>query len=347
MSWDKLDWEVLDRLRETFLTETRTAGPYWHTVTDLESYDLTYGERIGWKWDAVLAELRLRGWMPPNQATLLDWGCGSGIAGRRVARFSGPQAARLVVHDHSALAMEFAEHRARTALPGLEVERASYRFLQEGAVDVLIVSHVLNELDENGRAELAGLIARAQSVLWVEPGTHEVSRALVEWRERLLPEGWNVVAPCTHREACGLFAPGNERHWCHFFAAPPADIFASSHWVKFGQRAGIDLRSLPYSFLVLDRRPFAQPAGASRILGEPRVYKGFAKIFNSDAGGVSELTLQQRVDKALFKSLKRPVGPLIYRWQREGDRITAAERLFAAPAEPTEPTAPDEAADPA
>lgn len=329
MNLESLDWEVLDRLRETFLSDARSAGPYWHTVTDLECYDLTFGERIGWKWDAVLRELRMRGWSAPANATVFDWGCGSGVAGRRVVEFLGAEnVARLVVHDHSALAVEFAEHRARKTLPALAIERASYRFLQEGEIDVLVVSHVLNELDATGRAELEGLVARAGAVIWVEPGTHEVSRALVGWREGALARGVHVVAPCTHAAPCGLLAPGNERHWCHFFASPPPAIFASSAWVKFGQRAGIDLRALPYSFLVLDQRPFAQPADASRILGEPRLYKGYAKIFNSDAGGVSELLLQQRADKALFKSLKRAPGPLIYRWRREGDRIVHAERIF-------------------
>ena len=87
MNLESLDWEVLDRLRATFLSDARTEGPYWHTLTDLECYDLTYAERIGWKWDAVLDELRLRGWTAPAGATVLDWGCGSGVAGRRVVRF--------------------------------------------------------------------------------------------------------------------------------------------------------------------------------------------------------------------------------------------------------------------
>lgn len=328
MDWNTLDWEVLDRLRATFLSDARTAGPYWHTLTDLECYDLTYGERIGWKWDAVLAELQRRDWAPPDGATILDWGCGSGIAGRRVAARFSAQAARLVLHDHSSLAIDFAEHRARRLSAALAVERASYRFLQETPIDLLVLSHVVNELDANDRAELSGLLDRATTVIWVEPGTHEVSRALVDWRERWLAAGAHVVAPCTHRAACGLLAPGNERHWCHFFASPPPEIFANSGWVRFGQRAGIDLRSLPYSFLVLDRRPTALPTGASRILGEPRVYKGYAKIFNCDAEGVSELMLQQRADKGLFKSLKRTHGPLIYRWTREGERINGAERLL-------------------
>ena len=358
MHLDALDWEVLDRLRATFLSEARTGGPYWHTITDLECYDLTYGERIGWKWDAVLRELRLRGWTPRAGATVLDWGCGSGVAGRRVIDFFGTRNfSGLVLHDHSALALDFAEHRARATLPGLTVERASHRFLNDGSpIDLLVISHVLNELSEIARAELGSLLARARGVLWVEPGTHEVSRDLAGWREQARTAGATMVAPCTHQTPCGLLTPGNERHWCHFFAAPPPNIFADSNWVKFGQRAGIDLRSLPYSFLVLEQppesaSPNAGPAlaagpvldairpsaeglpcnndtteGTSRILGEPRLYKGYAKLFNCSAAGVEELTLQQRVDKALFKELKRARGPLLYRWTRDGAQITAAER---------------------
>lgn len=330
MKLESLDWEVLDRLRQTFLSNAKAAGPYWHTMTDLECYDLTYGERIGWKWDAVLRELRLRGWTPIEGTTIFDWGCGSGIAGRRVIDFFGADKfAGLHLHDHSVLAVDFSEHRARQEFPNLRIDRADTRLLRsEEPIGVLVLSHVLNELDEIARAELAGLLDRAQTVLWVEPGTHEVSRALAGWRERALKGGFQVVAPCTHQAVCGLLAAGNERHWCHHFAAPPLNIYADSDWVKFGQRAGIDLRSLPYSFLVLDRRPAVQPPAVSRILGDPRIYKGYAKLFNCSAEGVEELAFQQRVDKALFKSLKRATGPLLYRWTREGDKITAAQPVI-------------------
>lgn len=325
-----LDWEALDRLRATFLSEARAAGPYWHTATDLANYDATYGERIGWKWDAVLAELRLRRWVPPAQATVLDWGCGSGVAGRRVAAALG--AARLLLHDHAPLAVEFAAHRARALLPGLEVAPADARALRAASCDVLVVSHVLNELDDAGRAALTDLLGRARVVLWVEPGTHEVSRALGAWRASALAAGFGVVAPCTHAGPCGVRAPGAERHWCHGFASPPAAIFADADWVRFGQRAGIDLRSLPYAFLALDRAAGPDgPNAGSRIIGQPRIYKGYAKVLSCDATGVADLTLQQRSDKVLFKQLKRADGPLLFRWTREGAAITGATTSVAPP----------------
>lgn len=328
-----LDWEVLDRLRATFLHGDKTSGPYWRARTDLETYEATYGARIGWKWEAVLAELRARGWTPPAGGTVLDWGCGSGIAGRRVVQAHGAaHFARLLVHDHSALAADYAADRARQVLPALPVQPAPPEWLA-GAdpIALLVVSHVLNELDAAARADLAGVCRRAGAILWVEPGTHPVGRALSGWRDTLLAEGLHAVAPCAHQAACGMLTADNARHWCHFFAAPPPTIFSDSGWVRFGQRAGIDLRSLPYSFLALDRRPVAFPAGGSRIIGAPRLFKGHAKLCNCDAAGVAELVLQQRTDKTLFKSFKHPTGPLLYRWTRDGARIHAAENLLRDP----------------
>jgi len=89
MDWTQLDWATLARLRDGFLSGNAARGPYWTSLNDLANYDLTYGERIGWKWDAVLRELRTRAWSPPAGLPILDWGCGSGIAGRRVSQAFG------------------------------------------------------------------------------------------------------------------------------------------------------------------------------------------------------------------------------------------------------------------
>jgi hypothetical protein len=47
MNWEQLDWPALDRLRAGFISGSAAAGPYWTSLTDLASYDLTYAERIG------------------------------------------------------------------------------------------------------------------------------------------------------------------------------------------------------------------------------------------------------------------------------------------------------------
>ena len=325
-----LDWKALDRLRETFLRGVSPGASYWHSRSDLAGYDRTFGERIGWKWDAVLRELKLRDWAPPP-GPVLDFGCGSGIAGRRViAAFGAANFSGLVVHDRSALAEEFAVARAREEFPGLAAARASREQLTAGeAPGTLVVSHVLNELPAHQRRQLLALAARAAAVIWVEPGTHADSRELIAVREALR-EQFTVVAPCTHCGGCGLLTPGNERHWCHHFASPPPGIFADSDWTRFAQRAGIDLRSLPYSFLVLDSRRPGDPADTGRpdrvrLLGLPRPYKGFAKMLACSGAGVREYMVQRRDAPDLWQALKDLPSPALFRWRTEQDRVLAGE----------------------
>jgi len=320
-----VDWEALERLRTLFLGREAARGPYWRTWSDLASYDATFGERIGWKWDAVLRELRGRQWTLPA-GPLLDFGCGSGVAGRRVlASLDGASGARLLLHDRSRLAISFARAAAASACPGREVEEAPRAFLDgPDPIGTLVISHVLNELREPDRRRVLALARRSAAVLWVEPGTHADSQALIEVREALRDE-FHVVAPCTHAAACGLRVAGMERHWCHHFASPPAGVQADPDWTRFARRMGVDLRSLPYSYLVLDRRSEgAADPGWSRVLGAPRRYKGYARIFSCDASGVRDLRLTERALPSVLDALLESEGARRMRWTVEGEEIVDA-----------------------
>jgi hypothetical protein len=332
MTWSEIDWKALDRLRQGFLGPGARAegeGPtegYWTSARDLANYDFTYGERIGWKWDAVIDELKRRSWVPAG-GVMLDWGCGSGIAGRRVIRaFGAPAFTSLLVWDRSPLACSFAADAAAAEFPTLRRGVARPGFLEsDEPIGLLVVSHVLNELDPAARAQLRALALRASAVLWVEPGSREVSRDLGGWRDDLA-DTFEVVGPCTHRHACPILRPGQERHWCHHFAPPPPHIFVDANWMLFGRTAGIDLRSLPYSFLALDRRPAAAPpSGLSHIIGRPETFKPYVRWLNCDAEGLEELIVQKRDDPALYKELGRTKAPLVYRWRREGNKVKAAD----------------------
>src|SRR5207249_841459 len=125
---------------------------------------------------------------------------------------------RVALWDHSAAARAFAAKRVRAEFPELEVVTE----LPAEEPDVLLVSHVLDELDADARAELEQRAARARAVLWVEPGSRRVARTLGELRARLLATH-DVLAPCTHQASCGALA--NERGWCHFFARPPQAVY--------------------------------------------------------------------------------------------------------------------------
>jgi hypothetical protein len=322
------EWQLLLALRERFLDPRGPGGrtgDYWTDERLCELYDATYGRRIAWKWRAVWGELRLRGRLPLAR-TVLDWGCGSGIAAREHAAVAGPRDGpprRYHLFDRSTAAAEFAAHGLRREQPGAQVETRLPA--PDEPLDLLLASHVLGELDGAGREELLGWARRARAIVWVEPGERTVSRALMELRDRLL-EGRVVLGPCTHSESCGLGRAGRERDWCHSFAAPAPEVFTRADWREFSRRLGIDLRSVPYAYFALATRGAAEPAvdepGAIRILGRPRLEKGHAKIDACDASGVRVLRVLERDAKAFVKDLAEPAKlARTFRATVEGDRV--------------------------
>ncbi len=101
-SLDDLDQNRLERLRARFLEdspEPRAMADYWSCDEDLVAYD------------AVFDELEARNIRFDAAATILDFGCGTGIATRRFLRRAGVTPARVLLHDRSARAMGFAAQR--------------------------------------------------------------------------------------------------------------------------------------------------------------------------------------------------------------------------------------------
>ena len=314
--WKKEELATLRRLRERFIARTAGKQDYWQKDEELALYDATFGERIGWKWDAVLRELTALGWKPRSRK-VLDWGCGSGVAGRRVLA-QWPHLETLALHDRSARAVRFAAERAPVPMGDRVVDGET----------LLVLSHVLSELPATELAALLALARKAGEVLWVEAGTHADSRRLIaEVREVLLPE-FTAIAPCTHQAACGLLTERNAPHWCHHFATVPAEIFQDGRWMEFGREMSIDLRALPYSYLVLARGSAPLPAGCSRVIGRPREAKGFAKILSCHAEGVGELVLQKRDAPELFRAFHKEAAGAVYRWDLEDGRILKGERML-------------------
>ena len=320
------DLSRLRALREVLIgIEDRPDGTdaprYWSDARDLELYDRVFAARIGWKWDSVLDEVHRRAGLGAPR-TVVDWAAGTGVATRAVLGRLGEMPERVVLVDRDRGAREYAAASVREAFPGVTVECAAEA--PEEEFDLCLASHVLDELDGQSLAALHGVFRRAARVLWVEPGSKATARRLSKSRDALL-DRFDVIAPCTHREACGMLAPERGRDWCHHFAAPPAFVHTTGEWGEIGRELGIDLRSLPYSFLALNARPVEHDPALVRRLGRPRSQRGRTLVDVCDAAGVREEQLLQRDDKDLFKRLKKTfwAAPLL---RREESGQLAEER---------------------
>ncbi len=317
--WHPREIELLNRLRTRFLKRTAGESDYWHSDEELALYDATFAARIGWKIDAVLRALHAIGWRPQSRR-LLDWACGSGIASRCVLG-AWPEFENAAFHDRSARAVAFAKTRLGAAHPRVKIGEP-----QAGRDTLLLISHVLSELDSAQLDELLTQIHAAGEVIWVEAGTSADSRRLIDIRERLLHEtdSLHVVAPCTHQVRCGLLTPENERHWCHHYADPPQDVFRDARWDEWSRELGIDRRALPYSYLVLARHEAPAVTGCGRVIGVPREGKGHCRVLGCDASGVAAVMVQKRDVPDLFRALAKEREWPPFHWQIDNGKVTRA-----------------------
>ncbi|MBK1876905.1 small ribosomal subunit Rsm22 family protein [Pelagicoccus mobilis] len=329
-----INWDTLERLRSRFLSTGSTPGVYWQSEDDLRHYHATFAARIGWKWDSALESVKQAGFAPASR-TLFDWGCGSGIASLRFLEFFGPHLFdKVLLWDHSSLACQFAKKTIQDAYPSLEVEVHTSSVIPQNALT--LISHAVNELGHEAQQNLSQQLRSASQILFVEPGDHSASRKLIAQRQALRGD-FQALAPCTHCDTCPMLTEDNQRHWCHFFGKPPIEAFTEGFWSRFSQTMEIDLRSLPYSFLALQKKAVETPSphrslgeGGSRLIGRPRQFKGYTRLLSCDAQGLRELELQKREDKQLWKILKKEQTRSLYRWHEIDDsngRLKSGEQL--------------------
>jgi hypothetical protein len=334
--WLSSELRTLTRLRDGFLSGNAGAADYWQSPEDVELYDRTFAQRIGWKWEAVLGELSLRGWKPSAEL-LVDWGCGSGIASRKVLSHWPGVFRSVSLSDRSPLALSYASARLRELEPGVAQQFATGDSSPAGG-SLLLVSHVLTELSKEQLTRLWKQTSTANALIWVESATHQNSRRLVEEvRERLLATGqWRVVAPCTHARACPLLQEDQARHWCHHFARVPSEVHQDGAWRELSKKLGMDLRVLPYSFLVMERieqQPLVLAPGFSRVIGEPRELKGHLKVLSCGEDGLIDKVLQKRDAPALFKEVRSGEVLPLYAWTERDGRIVGGHGVGGPAAE--------------
>jgi len=309
-----IDWDQLRSLRDLFLSGEPVTEDYWNSQRLLRDYDITLGERIGWKWDAVIQELQLRGWTPPS-SRLYDLGCGTGVAARRLLKAFPGAFKAVTLWDRSERALRYAKQKIRHEHPFVKVETVRECPHPHG---VVALSHVLTECSDEDAAMLVESLEGAKAAVWVEPGTYAMSRMLIEVREAL-KESFSVWAPCTHQYGCGLLAEGMEPHWCHHFAPAIAGAHQNPFWGHFRREMNLDIGPVAYSFLALDTRPSPIKPGASHLIGRPIRQPKFLRVLSCQQEDVAELVASRKC--SLYRELKQERSPALYRFERKKNRI--------------------------
>jgi hypothetical protein len=303
-----MDWDLIQKMRQGFLDTDGHLPDYWHDERWLSAYDQTLAQRIRWKWQAVLDVLTEALSQLQGLTHVVDWGCGTGIATRSFLAKGLMPKARVSLFDRSIGAMRFAAGEIQKECPGAQVELMKKLQLPQEPF-VLLVSHVLSELDERSFAELQTLAATAALVIWVEPGRTLESRRLSQVRDEVA-RTHHILGPCRHQKPCGALQPGREKDWCHFFAPVPREVHQSAFWREFSKRMKVDLRSLPVSWLAVVQAQFysgsQEETDEAVILSRPRAFKGHCRWLACTSAGLCSGDFQKKHDKDIDEALREP-----------------------------------------
>ena len=100
----------------------------------------------------------------------------------------------------------------------------------------------------------------------------------------------------------------------------------------------MDLRALPYAFLVTEQRTLAtalrEPSDLQRILGWPRVYKGYARALVCGVEGVAELEVPQRAAPVVYKAWNKRRGGVLFQVQPDSAKAGRIATITPWPAPP-------------
>ena len=128
---------------------------------------------------------------------------------------------------------------------------------------------------------------------FIEPGTPDGYKTILEVRDFFISKGGNILAPCPHVNQCPL----NGGNWCHFATRLPRTKL--HRYLKGGERGFEDEK---YSYLIISRQKKKEKK--ARILRHPYKGSGFVK-FNlcTPEGENIEKTVSKK-DKDLYKAAK-------------------------------------------
>ncbi|MBY0314821.1 MAG: small ribosomal subunit Rsm22 family protein [Bdellovibrionales bacterium] len=127
-----------------------------------------------------------------------------------------------------------------------------------------VMSYSLNEL-----ATLPRWVSQLDTVLIVEPSTQKIGRNLMALRSTFMEAQFEILAPCTHREACPLLTH-SKTDWCH----------DRIHWEQPAWFSAIEAQlpiknnTLTYSYLLLSKSSQNKNSNEGRVVSDELHEKG-------------------------------------------------------------------------
>ena len=152
----------------------------------------------------------------------------------------------------------------------------------EGDHDLVVAAYLLAELGKEQRDAVVDAAWQAcdRAAVFIEPGSVDGFRHVIDARRRLLDRGASIVAPCPHQRPCPL--PADD--WCHFAAR--LNRTPLQRQLKGGTLTYEDEK---YAFVAATHG--SGTPSAARVIRRPRVGPGHVVLHVCAEDGLHDLTV--------------------------------------------------------
>lgn len=294
-------------------------GEYGERPELLRAYGLYAFPQTFVRTQWVLQELTALGRLETPKK-VLDLGCGTGAASAAIRSWFGDKSVNFHLVDQSPESLAIASQLFTDVWPGTRVSTQRVNasgWTSPEKFDLAVCSFALGEMFfGQPAAEAMGWmksVARSLNpngwIVILEPALKETTERLMELRDRVAAEGWEIAAPCPHHQPCPIRKEG--KYWCHEVRNWPVP----SSLQRLNSQLGRNVHELKFSFLVARPPTGPLPPSPSRLVAPVSRLKGrWATRVCDSSGQLLDIVIpKSKVDDELrltLKSLER------------GDRVT-------------------------
>lgn len=161
--------------------------------------------------------------------------------------------------------------------------------------DIIVVSYMLNELEETKRLELVESLWNQtnQILLIVDPGTPKDFKNMMQIKNFLVDKGAKILAPCAQERGCSL--PSDD--WCHFLCR-----VERTKWQKDIKMATVPYEDEKFTYLAFSKEDIGKTK--NRVIRQPLNKTNFIQLKLCEENGINEIIYTKK-EKELYKKAKK------------------------------------------
>ena len=287
---------TIQAISEAFTTNREKIDQYLTDPKFVSAYTLFYLSTNEPKLQAAMELLPKNYTALWKEMNLVDVGAGPGTFSLAWAKLFNPTN---IFQIESARLMQQQSTKLLSALyPNIKVH-----LNQTQAMDkkMLLFGHSLNEMCVEEGIKLV-LRENPQQVLLIEPGTSEVFKMCMSFRDKIQASGYKIVYPCSSQASCPMI---NSTDWCHQFLDVRHDVSVE----RLTQLVKKDRKLLPILIHLYVKEEFFKEADSFhivRVLPETKFSFEWEICFNSNGQNVIEQW--QVMKKDYSKTLQKGIS---------------------------------------